>query len=359
MDKTLISVHIYLDMNKKSAQAWEMRSLGYAALIALMLTLMLPLYPTSYAREGTIVVSFPYLSEIVKKISGDEWEVSPLVPPGVDPHDYALSVKDIDKLRASDVIVITNHTSFERRIIELVESGTIRPGRLIVAEEIEGMRFLVNPDTDAHNPHVICYDPDNLLRLAKEVKEALTALDPPRSDLYNSRYVNLTEQVLSLKQKYDNYLNVKAVASTPLVQYAVHWVGVDIRAFLIPEHDVQLSPVKIREVYGLIDRGEVEAVVVRAQYLNGRWEPATQYDELLSKIATERGLLVISVPDPMSGNFDIVTNLQLIADSLSQVRGEGAVSDFENSGAKYALMSLVGVVVIIIALTAKGVYKRW
>ncbi|WP_208029093.1 metal ABC transporter substrate-binding protein [Rhabdothermincola sediminis] len=53
-----------------------------------------------------LVVSFPVLGSVVSDLVGDQAEVTVLMGPGIDPHDYRPSARDASELDSADLIVI-------------------------------------------------------------------------------------------------------------------------------------------------------------------------------------------------------------------------------------------------------------
>jgi len=323
-------------------------------ILLLLLILAFPIPPIiTNAEKGTITTSFPYLSDITRKIAGDDWIVTSIVPAGVDPHDYSLSINDVERLRESTIIIITNHTYFEQRIIELVKNGDIKPQKLIVTEEIKVLKILTNPDTRKPNLHMIYYDPDNLSLLAREIKEALVSVDPQGISKYEERYNILVNELNSVKENYTGKVKLRAVGSSPIVQYAVSWLGVEIVTFLLPEHEAQLSPQKQLEIQRMAENKEIEAVVIRAMYNVSEWKAATQHDQILIDIARRNGLTVIVVPDPLLYNPDLLQCLKDLTSNLHESNVKLEEPD------RLGVAKVAGIItIIIIAIAIMMVIKK-
>jgi zinc/manganese transport system substrate-binding protein len=335
----------------------NMKAEAVTVLAFLMVILSIFITPiTANTEKGIITTSFPYIAEIARMIAGSQWNVTPIVPSGVDPHDYSLSISDVVKLRSSTIIVVTNHTYFEQRIIELVNNGELKPQKLIVAEEIDGLKILVNPDTKKPNLHMIYYDPDNLLLLVREIKKVLVAVDPQNKDRYEENYQALASEVQVLKNIYEGKLRIRAVGSTPIVQYAVSWLGVEITTFLIPEHEAQLSPQKQLEIRRMAENREIEAVVIRASMSKSGWTPLTQYDQILVDIARENGLAIIAVPDPLLYNPDLLQCLKNLTSNLQ----ESDIKHEEITGLSTGELTAITAIAIlvIVAVTIMVIRKR-
>jgi len=332
----------------------DVRTAFAAALALVALALVAAPVQAQDAPQRVAAVSFQYLGALVEKLGGDLWEVAVVVPPGVDPHEYSLSPKDVDLLRRAEVVVVTNHTLFEQRILELVSEGELRPTSLVVAEETPGVRLLPNPETGSPNLHLPYYDPENLKALLGAIAESLSAADPSSAETYRGRLRALVSQISALEQAYSGRLRERAVGSSPLVQYAVGWLGVEISALVVAEHGAPPSPQKLSEIESRARAGEFTAVVVRVYKDGELWRPSTQYDEYLIELAKKAGLKVIAVPDPLTSSPDLLSNLELIAKSAT---GEANLSVEVSRGASFPTGAVAALIAIFVA--AIGIIVAW
>ncbi|HIQ23963.1 MAG TPA: ABC transporter substrate-binding protein [Pyrodictium delaneyi] len=241
------------------------------------------------AKNGLlIVVSFPSLKYEVSQLlcSGDKVYV--IASSAVDPHDYQLTVDDINRVKRADLVVTLGHAPFEVKLRTLVGKD-----RLLEIPSIKGIKILSNPDTGTANLHMVIYDPHNYIMFVKEVAARLAALRPSCSSHYLDKASALEAEIIKFIHKAPR-IHVKAVASLPYIQYAVDWLGVDIVKLLSKEHGVPVSPEDLQLVRDLIE-SRVVAVAVVSVY-DGR--PATRVDAKLVELAKEYGIPVVHVPSP-------------------------------------------------------------
>ncbi len=67
------------------------------------------------------IASFYPLYEFTKEVGGDKVDVSLLVPHGAEPHDWAPTIKDIQKIHQADLIII-NGNGFENWVDKISSS---------------------------------------------------------------------------------------------------------------------------------------------------------------------------------------------------------------------------------------------
>lgn len=225
------------------------------------LLLILPmLYRPEERVEGLrIIVTFPSLLDDVAMLvcSGDN--VSSIVPPGVDPHEYQLTPRDVERLRESHLIVSTGHAPFEARIAEFVARGELK-AKLVDIPSITGLKLRVNPATGTVNLHWPIFDPSNYLLFIKNVSSILAELRPACASVYLEKARDVEVNVKALEAQAPS-LNVTAAAASPVVQYAVEWMGMRVKYFLAREHELPVSPEDLARVEKALSEREVDVVV--------------------------------------------------------------------------------------------------
>ena len=60
---------------------------------------------TGDSQRTEVVAGFYPLAYAAEEVGGDGVEVTNLTPPGVEPHDLELSVRDVERIRAADVVL--------------------------------------------------------------------------------------------------------------------------------------------------------------------------------------------------------------------------------------------------------------
>ena len=177
-------------------------------------------YSVSVVDEGLLIVTtFPSLVNDIKQLVTQSDHVVSLVPIGVDPHEYQLTVGDVELLRRADVIVSTGHTPFEKRIRELVEVGELS-AVLIEIPRIKGIEILNNPMTGLPNLHMPIYDPLNYIIFIDNVTRTLQKLKPENADIYDSKRLSIILNISRLLARTPR-IYLEAVADIPPTQYAV------------------------------------------------------------------------------------------------------------------------------------------
>lgn len=74
------------------------------------------------SERPLVVVTTSILGDVVRNIVADDATVEVLVPPGVDPHDFAPSARQAQRVREADVVVANGH-GFEESFSDVLESA--------------------------------------------------------------------------------------------------------------------------------------------------------------------------------------------------------------------------------------------
>lgn len=283
---------------------------GYVGLLLILASLLTPL--DSYSKNSTgltIVVTFPNLVDDLNLIKCDLDKVYSLLPSSVDPHDYSLRPADVELLEQADLIVSTAHTHFESRISELSNQGVIK-AVLLEIPEVSGIQLLRNPNTGLPNLHMPIYDPNNYLEFLKNLKNTLKYLNPICAEVYETKYESVRSRIHELLSSVER-LNLRGVGVSPVVQYAVSWLGINLTSFLVPEEDVNPTSSTVLEIEDQVKKGYVDVIVVTTE--------ENTYVNYLRELSTRHGIPVLEVPLPFTEG-SMIDKLENIVSQIAEIR---------------------------------------
>src|SRR5688572_23604793 len=121
-----------------------------------------------------VVAAFYPLYEATLRVAGPEASVTNLTARGVEPHDMELTTKQVDVVRAADVVVYFG--------------GGFQPSLERAVHDTQGrtVNALAGLDTIPGDPHV-WLDPSNLSNIAGRIAEALAKASPADADAFADR----------------------------------------------------------------------------------------------------------------------------------------------------------------------------
>jgi zinc/manganese transport system substrate-binding protein len=133
------------------------------------------------ATAAPIVVTTNVLGDVVRSMVGADVPVQVLMPPGVDPHDYAPSTKDAEAL-TSAALVVTSGLGFEQAMQDTLDAARSAGATLFSLGEQVDPRRVPDGEEGAGSPDPHWFnDPVRMVRavelLTTELKTRVPALD--------------------------------------------------------------------------------------------------------------------------------------------------------------------------------------
>jgi zinc transport system substrate-binding protein len=131
--------------------------------------------------ETSVVASFYPLAFAAEQIGGSTVEVTNLTPPGAEPHDVELSVRDVERVRSADLVLYLG-SGFQPAVERAVEGADVE-----AIDLLEGQTLLEGQE-EATDPHV-WLDPLRYAELANRIAQALGG--PSAADTFERRLRDL------------------------------------------------------------------------------------------------------------------------------------------------------------------------
>lgn len=259
----------------------------------------------SKSRGLLIVVTFPSLVGDIKQLLCPLDKVVSLVPPGVDPHTYTLSLEDIEEAKRADLVISTGHAPFEIKLRDYINSK-----KLVEIPRIPGIRIENIIGTSSPNLHMPIYDPHNYIVFINYVAKRLAELRPACTSHYLAMARKVSNEVAEITESSPR-LNVQGVGSTPLVQYAVSWLGIRLEALMMTSLEAGITGQQFEKVKELLASHGAELAVIVSSSL-GKCTPMGKADEKTLALAKRYKVPVLCVPSPLLQE-SIPKKLEIIA----------------------------------------------
>ena len=146
--------------------------------------------PAASTQPLVVVTIYP-LAELTRYVAGDRAEVLTMVPPGVEPHDWEPSPRDVSLVQRAAALVHTG-TPLDAWVTRLLAS---LPGRVRVIDTSQGLT-LVAQGAGA-DPHT-WLDPTLARAQARTIAAGLAEADPAGRAGYEERAAALTARLDAL-----------------------------------------------------------------------------------------------------------------------------------------------------------------
>lgn len=120
-----------------------------------------------------VVATTTQVADFVRNVGGDRVQLTQLLKPNVDPHDYEVSPADVQAISRADAVV-ENGVGLERFLDGAISSAGFT-GRTVDASK--GVAIRRAQDGGSGDPH-IWHDPQNAKTMVRNIAAGLAAADP-------------------------------------------------------------------------------------------------------------------------------------------------------------------------------------
>ncbi|CAB4243125.1 putative Periplasmic solute binding protein for ABC transport system [Methylacidimicrobium sp. AP8] len=226
--------------------------------------------PAPPVRPLRVVTTIAPLYCFVQNIAGEAVELSNLLPPNVEPHDYVLSPGDMRRLLDADV-VIRNGLGLES-FLEAALSKVERSKVIDAAAGILPLPEWVPPGASAGwerpggapaNPHV-WLDPRRAQTEVETIAQELCRRNPPKASEYQAGAERLLAALRRIDDRYRRSLEPlpgkKMVCDHQAFAYLADRYGIEVIAFLDARGHAGLSPKLLAWTMAAIVRERVPAL---------------------------------------------------------------------------------------------------
>ena len=153
----------------------------------------------------------PY--DFARQVAGDKAELTMLLKPGTESHNYDPTPQDIIKIQNADVFIYVGGES-DKWVEDMLASASKKPKKIIVMmdcvdkleeEIVEGMQAEEEEHGDEveYDEHVWT-SPKNAIKISKKICEELKALDKDNEEFYEKNTNEYSKQLSSLSNDFDN-----------------------------------------------------------------------------------------------------------------------------------------------------------
>ena len=238
---------------------------------------------TATVDKLSVVTTIGMISDIVKNVGGKRVEVTEIVKPGVDPHFYNPTPKDVEKFGSAHIIFY-NGLHLEAKMADILEKMSEDRLTVAVTDGVDRSHLITPPEYDGlYDPH-LWFDVKLWMQAAGKVRDTLSQFDADNAPLYQSN----AEHYLTKLKELDEYVKLQ-VAGVPSQQRV-----------LVTAHDCFNY---FEKAYGFEVRG--------LQGISTATEAGIADIQDLATFIAERGILAIFVESSISSR-----NLEAVKDAV-------------------------------------------
>lgn len=219
--------------------------------------------PVSLHAELKVASLSTITTDLARQIGGDRVRIAEIIRPGVDPHDFQPTTRDIRDVADANLVLYSGK-GIEGFLGKLRDSSGGTARFLDVSAGIPSLR-MNGEDGVVEDPHW-WHSVSNMRRAARNVAEAFAKEDPANSRYYGTRLENLLDAYDGLER----WIRVK-VAELPRSQRklvtsheALQYFARDYGFVILPVKGVSTgeepSSKHVKELIGIIRREGVKSV---------------------------------------------------------------------------------------------------
>lgn len=202
-------------------------------------------------------------TEIAQKVGGEAVQVTPLIKPGIDPHDFQPSPQDVREIESADLVLLTGK-GMEGYLTKLEEAVGNKAKFVDVGESIPSLT-LEEEGRQVEDPHW-WQSIDNMIRATNVVRKHFVEADPGHRALYEKNAAAYLATLAALQKWARQEVaklprdRRKLVTSHDAFQYFARDYGFTIYAVEGVSTEDQPSSKKVTDLINTIRDQQVKAV---------------------------------------------------------------------------------------------------
>jgi zinc/manganese transport system substrate-binding protein len=236
-----------------------------------------------------VVATYSILGDWVRRIGGENIELTVLVGPEGDAHTYEPTPQDSVALAKADV-VFENGLGFEVWLDRLYEASESKGKRIVVTDSIKPRQVVISESQTETDPHV-WHLPANAILMANSIASAFETADPSRSSQYRSREQSYVKELNELDAWITKQINSipndrrKLVTTHDTFGYLADKYGLEVLSVLgsVSSDSSDPSAGQIAEIINRIRASKVPAIFAE-NILNPK---------LTNQVAQEAGVKIV------------------------------------------------------------------
>ncbi|GMT48793.1 MAG: manganese transporter [bacterium] len=254
-----------------------------------------------------VVATTGMIGDMIKNIAGDHVYVTVLCGPGIDPHTYKPTLRDVKKMRQAD-LVFYNGLHLEADLIDFLRTD-IAEKSIQVTKDIPKSMLLdwfEDGRIEGHDPHVWNNLPAWALT-TETVAEALSKKDPEQTDLYRKNGKLYAQKVMDLHQYAKKELAKLPERDRILVsghdafQYFARSYGLQSIALMGISTVAETGTREIRDIVNRIVKDKIKVIFTES-------------------ILNNKGMQAIQKGVEANGKTVRLSDTELYSDALGQLR---------------------------------------
>ena len=241
----------------------------YAILYVWMLFLAVGCTSSSTGKEALVSVTIEPQCYFVEKIGGADFMVNSVIPSGQSPETYDPTPKQMMRIGQSRAYLRIGYIGFEQAWMKNLEEQN---PHMQVFDLSKGMTFIENEEPDSHHhgsvdPH-IWTSIRGAQVIARNVRDALSALNPEHKADYALRYDSLMQEIedtkMQMSRLLEPYKGTSFIIYHPALTYFAQEFG--LNQLCIELDGKEPSPAQLTELIETARASQAKVVFVQQEF---------------------------------------------------------------------------------------------
>lgn len=229
-----------------------------------------------------------FLADLAQNVAGERMAIQSLIPPGMDPHNFEVTPKEVVRINDSSILII-NGADLESWLMPILEN---LPKDKLVITASEGLSSRTSSKTGSEiDPH-FWLDPINVIQYVKNIRDGLIKADPDGKVTYENNAEAYIEKLNDLDHWIKEQValippsNRKLVTNHESLGYFADRYGFEVIGTIIPSTSTGSSP-SAEELAKLVD-------IIRSTGVKAIFLEAGGNSQLAEQVANETGIKVVA-----------------------------------------------------------------
>jgi ABC-type Zn uptake system ZnuABC Zn-binding protein ZnuA len=152
-----------------------------------------------------VVATTTQVADFARNIGGSRIQLTQILKPNVDPHDYEASPADVQAIAQAD-LVVKNGVGLEKFLDQAISAAGFAGTVVDASQGVQIRSGNGTAEEQAGDPH-IWHNPLNARIMARNIADALAAKDPADQGTFERNYTGYAAQLTTLDQNIMDKIN--------------------------------------------------------------------------------------------------------------------------------------------------------
>ena len=267
-----------------------------------------------------VVATTVQITALTKQVAGDKIQLTGIIPPGADAHEFEPTSGDLQAIERADLI-LRHGIGLDDWIDDTLKAGD--HAEIVTVTEGVALRTAEEDGKTVDDPHV-WHDPANDKIMVDNVAAALDKLDSTNKSTYDANAFAYKAQLDDTREQVQAIINTippanrKLVTNHDALSYFANAFGLQVVGAVIPSVSTEAEP-SAQDTAALLD-------VIRREQVKAIFAESSINPKLATTLANDAGVRIIddlygdSLGEPGSGADTVdgmlLANARKIADAL-------------------------------------------